>query len=79
MQFLAVPPGPSGQTFDVAIVDKIKELLAAYPGIVVEVDGGITPETAKLVSDAGASVVVSSSYVWEHEDAKKALKELEDV
>jgi ribulose-phosphate 3-epimerase len=79
VQFLAVSPGYSGQKFDEKVIDKISELLVSCPGLVVEVDGGITPETARLVSDVGASVVVSSSYIWGHNDLKTAILELKNV
>lgn len=80
IQLLAVPPGFSGQKFDERILEKIKILREKFgDDIKIEVDGGISPETARLARDAGADIIVSSSYLWESEDAKKAFETLKMV
>jgi ribulose-phosphate 3-epimerase len=63
---MTVNPGFGGQAFIPAMVDKIravKALVGARP-IDIEVDGGITPETAPLVTAAGANVLVAGSAVF---------------
>ncbi len=75
-QILAVQPGPSGQKFDPKILDKIKLIKAKMPNAIIEVDGGITLETAKMVKDAGAEIVVSDSYIFRAADPKKAYETL---
>jgi ribulose-phosphate 3-epimerase len=76
VQFLAVPPGFSGQKFDERILEKIRVLKKHDPDVVVEVDGGIEPRTAQQVGDAGADMVVSTSYIWNSEDPEAALRRL---
>jgi len=44
-------------------VEKVKTLRDLYPDMPIEVDGGINDQTAKIVADAGATRVVSTSYV----------------
>lgn len=66
---MSVNPGFGGQAFIPASVDKIarlKQMLAArsLPNVEIEVDGGITPETAPLVVGAGATVLVAGSAVF---------------
>ncbi len=39
-------------------------------------DGGITPETAPKLVKAGASVLVSGSYIIKSEDVGQAIEEL---
>lgn len=39
----------------------------------IQVDGGITPETAPLVTQAGANVLVAGSAVFGKEDRKEAI------
>ncbi|MEK7192041.1 MAG: hypothetical protein AAB646_00805 [Patescibacteria group bacterium] len=73
---LAVKPGPSGQKFDPAALEKIKFLRSNWPNVIIEVDGGINPETAKLCKDAGADIVVSGSYIFGSPDPEKAYQKL---
>ena len=40
------------------------------------VDGGITKDTAKIVTDAGANVLVAGTAVFGKEDYKQAIEEL---
>jgi ribulose-phosphate 3-epimerase len=63
---MSVNPGYGGQKFIPAALDKIRNLRAMAGGrpIDIEVDGGITPETAPLVVRAGANVLVAGSAVF---------------
>jgi len=63
---MSVNPGFGGQKFIPAAVDKIARLRAMAGGrpIDIEVDGGITPETAPDVVRAGANVLVAGSAVF---------------
>jgi ribulose-phosphate 3-epimerase len=67
---MSVNPGFGGQAFIPFAVEKIamiRSLLAGRP-IHVEVDGGITPETASLAAKAGANVFVAGSAVFKGGD-----------
>jgi len=63
---MSVNPGFGGQKFIPAALDKIRRLRAMAAGrpIDIEVDGGITPETAPEVVRAGANVLVAGSAVF---------------
>ncbi|MGE3146609.1 MAG: ribulose-phosphate 3-epimerase [Pseudorhodoplanes sp.] len=63
---MSVNPGFGGQAFIPAAVEKIARLNALIAGrpIDIEVDGGITPETAPRVTAAGANVLVAGSAVF---------------
>src|SRR5215475_3764105 len=63
---MSVNPGFGGQAFIPAATEKIARLraLASSRPIDIEVDGGITPETAPLVARAGANVLVAGSAVF---------------
>ena len=63
---MTVNPGFGGQAFIPAMLDKIRQVKALVGGrpIHIEVDGGITPETAPLVTAAGADVLVAGSAVF---------------
>jgi ribulose-phosphate 3-epimerase len=60
---MTVNPGFGGQAFIASVCDKLRRVRAMAGGrpIRIEVDGGITPETAPLVADAGADVLVAGS------------------
>lgn len=63
---MTVNPGFGGQKFIHAVVEKVaqvKALIGDRP-IEIEIDGGVTPETAPLVMKAGASVLVAGSAVF---------------
>lgn len=63
---MTVNPGFGGQAFIKGVVDKVarvKAMVGTRP-IDIEVDGGITTETAPLVVKAGANVLVAGSAVF---------------
>jgi ribulose-phosphate 3-epimerase len=63
---MSVNPGFGGQAFIPSAVEKISRLRALAGGraIDIEVDGGITPENAPRVAQAGANVLVAGSAVF---------------
>ena len=63
---MSVNPGFGGQSFIPFATEKISRLraLAGTRPIDIEVDGGITPETAPVVVQAGANVLVAGSAVF---------------
>jgi ribulose-phosphate 3-epimerase len=63
---MSVNPGFGGQRFIPAAIEKISRLRAMAGGrpIDIEVDGGVTPETAPAVAQAGANVLVAGSAVF---------------
>ncbi len=63
---MTVNPGFGGQSFIPSVVEKIrrvKAMVGTRP-IDIEIDGGVTPETAGLVTAAGANVLVAGSAVF---------------
>jgi ribulose-phosphate 3-epimerase len=62
---MSVNPGFGGQTFIASQLKKIsairKMIDSAGRDIRLEVDGGITPETARQCAEAGADVLVAGS------------------
>ncbi|WP_085032100.1 ribulose-phosphate 3-epimerase [Ensifer aridi] len=63
---MTVNPGFGGQAFIPSVVEKVrrvKSMIGNRP-IHIEIDGGVTPETAPLVAAAGADVLVAGSAVF---------------
>lgn len=63
---MTVNPGFGGQKFIHSQVDKVAQLrrMIGDRPIHIEIDGGVTPETAPLVAGAGADVLVAGSAVF---------------
>jgi len=76
---MSVNPGFGGQKF-INIVPKLERLMemCKEQGVspLVQVDGGITSETAPLVVNAGANVLVAGSAVFGKPDRKVAIEAL---
>ncbi len=63
---MTVNPGFGGQSFIRSVVEKVAQVKALVGGrpITLEIDGGVTPETAPLVVKAGADTLVAGSAVF---------------
>ncbi len=63
---MSVNPGFGGQTFISSAIEKISRLraLAGARPVDIEIDGGVTPEIAPRVAQAGANVLVAGSAVF---------------
>ena len=72
---MTVNPGFGGQKFIPATLEKIRRLRAMTAGrqIRIQVDGGITAETAPQAVAAGASVLVAGSAVFGQADYARAI------
>jgi ribulose-phosphate 3-epimerase len=74
---MTVNPGFGGQKFIPEVLPKIKKVkeLAESKGLTIEieVDGGVNPETAKQCIEAGATVLVAGSAIYNQEDYHEAI------
>lgn len=77
---MTVNPGYGGQKFIPSMIDKIKRLRKMIDEkesrAEIEIDGGIKPDTAKLVIEAGADVLVAGSYIYGTDDISAAIESL---
>ena len=73
---MTVKPGFYGSEFLPETLEKVRDLRKIRPGLNVEVDGGINPETIKKAKNAGANLLVSGSYIMHSEDPKTAFNNL---
>ena len=74
---MTVNPGFGGQKFIRSMLEKIEILRHTVEengfSVDIEVDGGINEETAKLVVEAGANILVAGSAVYGASDAARAI------
>jgi len=74
---MSVMPGFGGQSFEPAVLEKVRAFRAAKPGLRVSIDGGIKPDTAADAVAAGANQLVAGSAVFRPDGQYRlALEEL---
>ncbi len=82
---MTVHPGFGGQSFMSEVLKKVRFTREACVKLgldekdkkfLIQVDGGITPETSKLCIESGANVLVSGTYLFAHKNMKQAIHEL---
>lgn len=78
-QVLAVHPGPAAQKFLPLTLDKIRSLRRHVSDATIEVDGGITPATARRAQRAGADIVVAGTYIFKSSDPAAAYGEIANL
>ncbi len=78
---MTVNPGFGGQAFIKAMLPKISEVRDMVRGrnIDIEVDGGITVETAPQVVKAGANVLVAGSAIFKSSDYAANMKAIRNA
>ena len=78
---MTVNPGFGGQKFMPAMLPKIRQLRSMLDArglshVHIQVDGGINEETARLVVEAGADVLVAGSSVFGENDRAEAIRRI---
>lgn len=80
---MSVEPGFGGQAFMPSALTKLQKLRKESErqglSLELEVDGGINFETAKLCADAGATVLVAGSFLFNSHDMPSAIKGLQQL
>lgn len=80
---MTVDPGLGGQSFLHSSLSKIEELAIFKQennlNYDIEVDGGINAQTAPLVLQAGANVLVAGSFIFDGVDPAKKVQLLNDL
>jgi ribulose-phosphate 3-epimerase len=77
---MSVNPGFAGQAFIPAVLSKIRALRgridAAGANVLIEVDGGLNPETIGSVAAAGADVLVAGSAIFNSRPVEENVRAL---
>ena len=78
---MTVNPGFGGQAFIPSVVEKVRRVKAMIGDrpIDIEIDGGVTPETAPLVAAAGANVLVAGSAVFKGNSQEAYARNIEAI
>ena len=79
---MSVEPGFGGQEFIPSALDKIRYLADKRKekgyNYLIEVDGGINKETAKLCAEAGVDILVAGSYIFKSNNRRALIEEIEN-
>ena len=75
---MAVNPGFGGQKFMPDTLERISKTkkMIGNRYILIEVDGGINKDNAKLCIENGADIIVAGTTIFKSKDYKKSIKEL---
>ena len=77
---MTVHPGFGGQPFRADQMEKVRRAAAWNQSrehkIDIEVDGGITPTTARISAENGANVLVAGTSIFHSKDYAQAIREL---
>jgi ribulose-phosphate 3-epimerase len=73
---MSVEPGYCGQSFHKNTIQRVKTYREKYPDKIIEVDGGVGPENAALLSEAGANILVAGSAIF---GSSNPIKVIEDM
>ena len=73
---MSVEPGYCGQSFHENAIQRVKTYREKYPDKIIEVDGGVGPENASLLADAGATLLVAGSAIFGSSDPIKVIKDM---
>ena len=76
VHFMTVEPGFYGGEFLEEVLDKMSDFHYFYPDKPIVADGGVTPENAPKLAQAGANTLVAGSYIFKNGNPAKALEEL---
>jgi len=80
---MSVNPGFGGQKFIEGAINKVKQTKALIDSTnsnaIIEVDGGVNLETGKRLIEAGASVLVAGSFVFNSPNPTETITQLKNM
>ena len=73
---MSVEAGFGGQQFNSIALEKLSELRASYPDMLLEIDGGVDVKTIGRAREAGCDLFVVGSAIFRRDDYCKSIDEL---
>ena len=71
--------GYYGEAFDARVISRIRFLREKFPGINIEIDGGVNLESAKELLKNGADYLVVGSAIFKSKNIKKTIKKFQSI
>lgn len=79
VNLMSVNPGFGGQPFIEHTVEKVRQLRAMHPEVLIQIDGGVNLENAPRLLAAGANVLVAGSFVFSAEQPEEVIAQLKSL
>lgn len=80
VQFMGIATiGKQGIPFDPRVLKKIEAFRKRHPEMTIQVDGGVSLQTAPDLLAAGADRLVAGSAIWKAPDIAEAIHAFEDI
>jgi len=76
---MSVDPGFGGQSFIPDVLEKVKQARAAYPNLMIQMDGGIDDKWAPQCIAAGANNLVAGSFIFRAADRAASIASLRNT
>ncbi len=76
---MSVQAGFGGQQFDPQAPERLQQLRASHPDLLLEVDGGINSDTIGICRRAGCDLFVVGSAIFGRDDYETAVRQLRDA
>ncbi len=71
--------GAQGHGFDDRVLEKIKVLRSLAPNVIIQLDGGVNQETAKVALAAGVDNLIVGSAIWRTPDPIASLNNFQSL
>jgi ribulose-phosphate 3-epimerase len=83
VMLMSVNPGFGGQSFIASSLEKTRRLRhmldQVNPGVGIEMDGGISPETIGRAAAAGANIFVAGSAIYGQKDYRGVINQMKEL
>jgi ribulose-phosphate 3-epimerase len=80
VQFMGIAKvGRQGEPFDRKVLEKIRQCRRLYPKLAIQVDGGVSLESAPALIALGVSRLVVGSALWKALDPRAAYSQLAEL
>lgn len=76
---MTVNPGWGGQSLIRGCVEKVRLIRSGCPGLPIQVDGGVDPDTVRALYDAGATHFVTGSYLMRAPSIQEGILKLRSL
>lgn len=78
VQFMGIATiGKQGEPFDERVLETIRTFKSVHPDVVIQVDGAVDAVSAPQLIAAGATRLVSGSYIMNSDDPREAIASLD--